>query len=230
MSASGFDPEEYRSEISPWLTGAGQWETLQAFARAVVSFRDNLTAWRDRDLWEKGILASLKALEIRPEWQEGIDIGTGAGFPGLVLAIVRPGQNMTLIDSRTRRVQFLQDLISDLHLPWVSVYAARGEEFLQDGHRESFDMATIRAVGDMHLSLELALPALRVDGMALIWRGAAGRRETQEALPWLQSLGGTLDRAQPLRLSTGPFGFLVSVYKSSSSPSLYPRLGAKLGR
>lgn len=230
MADDAFSPQTLKARIQPWLQDATSWERLIELAQLVEQSPVNVTAWSGRELWEKGILASLLALDQQDRWTNGVDIGSGGGFPGLVLAAVRPDCPMTLVESRVKRAQFLERAVGALSLSRVSVIAERAEVLFQSELRETFDLATIRAVGNLRLSLELIVPALRPGGAGLIWRGRLAPTEALEGEEWCSELGGRWGDAVSLRLPSGRYGVILALQKLSPAPVQYPRSGSKLGR
>lgn len=123
----------------------------------------NLTAMRDEKLIvEKHFLDSLLLQNlIKSDMKKAIDVGTGAGFPGIVIKILFPNLKVVLIDSLQKRVNFLNQVIQELDLKNVEVYHARAEEFAQN-HREEFDVVTARAVASLPVLLEYCVPLVKV--------------------------------------------------------------------
>ena len=122
-----------------------------------------------------------------------IDVGSGAGFPGLALKVAQPEMDLTLLDSLDKRVRFLQALCEKLDFPDVSCLHARAEEAPAE-LRESYDIACSRAVARLNLLCELCLPFVRVGGLFLAMKGPGAEEETQEAQKAIAALGGRLER------------------------------------
>jgi 16S rRNA (guanine527-N7)-methyltransferase len=154
-----------------------------------------------------------------------IDVGTGAGFPGLPLKIARPEMRLTLVESVGKKADFCRHLVSELGLVGVEVIQARAEEVGQSGeHREKHDWAISRAVATMPVLAEYLLPLVKVGGCALAMKGESGPAEAQEAEPAIRLLGGRSERAIPVELpGVGGKRYLVVVRKESATPSKYPR-------
>jgi 16S rRNA (guanine527-N7)-methyltransferase len=157
--------------------------------------------------------------------EAAIDIGSGAGFPGLPIKIVRPRLTLTLLEAHGRRSAFLQRLVQRLGLKDVTVINSRAEELAHDpGHRETYDLALARAVAPLAVLIELALPFLKVGGLLAAPKGSGARREAQEALAALRTCGGLLESLRPLEVpgaETAPT--LVLMRKTSSTPERFPR-------
>ncbi len=171
-------------------------------------------------------LALLVALEeMGPLPEAAIDIGSGAGFPGLPIKIVRPRLTLTLLEAHGRRSAFLKRLVQRLGLKDVAVINSRAEELAHDpGHRETYGLALARAVAPLSVLIELALPFLRVGGLLAAPKGSGASREAQEAIAALRTCGGLLESLRPLDVpgaETAPT--LVLMRKTSSTPERFPR-------
>ena len=159
-----------------------------------------------------------------------IDVGTGAGFPGLPLKILAPSLEVTLLDSLSKRVDWLSQTIGALGLEGIRVVHSRAEEAGRDpAFRERFDFAAARAVADLRLLCELCLPFLKVGGRFLAMKGTDCGDEVDKALPAIQVLGGRLEgRIDRLIPHTGVTHRVILVEKISPTPEKYPRRWAKM--
>ena len=159
-----------------------------------------------------------------------IDVGTGAGFPGLPLKILTPSLEVTLLDSLSKRVDWLSQTIGALGLEGIRAVHGRAEEAGRDpAFRERFDFAAARAVADLRLLCELCLPFLKVGGRFLAMKGTDCGDEVDEALPAIQVLGGRLEgRIDRLIPHTGVTHRVILVEKISPTPEKYPRRWAKM--
>lgn len=159
-----------------------------------------------------------------------IDVGTGAGFPGLPLKILTPSLEVTLLDSLNKRVDWLNETIDTLGLKGVRAVHGRAEEAGRDpAFRERFDFAAARAVADLRLLCELCLPFLKVGGRFLAMKGTDCGDEVDKALPAIQVLGGRLEgRIDRLIPHTGVTHRVILVEKISPTPEKYPRRWAKM--
>jgi 16S rRNA (guanine527-N7)-methyltransferase len=171
-------------------------------------------------------LALLVALEeMGPLADAAIDIGSGAGFPGLPIKIVRPALTLTLLEAHGRRADFLQRLVLRLGLKGVTIINTRAEEAGRDAsHREAYGLALARAVAPLPVLIELALPFLRIGGLLATPKGSGARREAQDAVAALRACGGLLESLRPLDVpdaETAPT--LVVMRKTSSTPERFPR-------
>ena len=159
-----------------------------------------------------------------------IDVGTGAGFPGLPLKILAPSLEVTLLDSLSKRVDWLSQTIGALGLEGIRAVHGRAEEAGRDpAFRERFDFAAARAVADLRLLCELCLPFLKVGGRFLAMKGTDCGDEVDKALPAIQVLGGRLEgRIDRLIPHTDVTHRVVLVEKISPTPEKYPRRWAKM--
>ncbi|NER92604.1 MAG: 16S rRNA (guanine(527)-N(7))-methyltransferase RsmG, partial [Symploca sp. SIO1B1] len=125
----------------------------------------------EKHLWDslRGVVPGLTSLLTKP--QQVIDIGTGAGFPGIPVAIAFPHIQVTLLDSTRKKINFLSDLIPRLGLNNVTTLIGRAEAIRQQQHRKQYDLALIRAVGKVSVCAEYALPLLKTGGLAILYRG-----------------------------------------------------------
>ncbi len=152
-----------------------------------------------------------------------IDIGTGAGFPGMVLAILRPDLSITLMDSLQKRISFLQRVAEDLALTNVRCIHARAEQAGHESqHRAQYDYAFARAVASLPTLAEYCLPFVRTGGYMVAYKGPQGRQECSQARTALRTLGGRfeqlMDSCIPGREHT-----LIFIKKTHESPQKYPR-------
>lgn len=153
-----------------------------------------------------------------------IDVGTGAGFPGLPIKIIRPGLEVTLLEATAKKAAFLSRVVKALGLDGVRVATARAEEEgRREESRERYDYATARAVGPLALVVELCLPLLKVGGILVAQRGEQGEREAQEAEKGLGQMGGSLLLVVPVEPHTGADNYLVVMEKTRPTPEKYPR-------
>lgn len=189
--------------------------------------RFNLTAVTDPAAIEvRHFLDSLVALPILPpDARTLIDLGTGAGLPGLPLAIARPDLSVTLVDSVRKKVRFVEHVIADLALSNARAFWGRAEDLgRQPEHRERYGVATARAVAETAVLAEYALPLLRLGGVALLWKHGDLRAELGRAERALRLLGGGEPTVRPVRAPGLEAGrALVIVPKVRPTPRAYPR-------
>ena len=154
-----------------------------------------------------------------------VDVGTGAGFPGLPLKILYPSTRVTLIESVGKKAMFCEHMIRMLNLENVQVIKARAEEIGQMSvHREAYDCAVARAVAGMNVLSEYLLPLVRIGGMMLAQKGESGPAEAQSNEKAMEVLGGKLQQIMQVNLpGVADDRFLVIVNKSHATPPKYPR-------
>jgi 16S rRNA (guanine527-N7)-methyltransferase len=197
--------------------------------------RFNLTAITDHEgVQVKHFLDCLIGLrvlreELRPAVAEQqlrcLDVGTGAGFPGLPLKLALPHWHWTLMDGTGKKILFLNELVAKLGLTGVAVLQGRAEEVgRQPGQREQFDLVTARAVAPLNILVEYLLPLTRVGGFVMIYKGSSAPQEFMEARKAIEMLGGETVRLAPVQV---PFlaekRFILLLKKSRPTPALYPR-------
>lgn len=159
-----------------------------------------------------------------------IDVGTGAGFPGLPLAIVYPKMRVTLMDSLNKRTKFLEETVRALGLKNVTVIHARAEDLARDKkHRETYDFAVSRAVANMSTLLEYTLPFVKKGGFFVAYKSVKGTEELEEAGRALKLLGGTLEKAEVFKLFDMERTLIV-IRKNSQTPRAYPRKAGTPGK
>jgi len=154
-----------------------------------------------------------------------IDVGAGAGFPGLPLKIVCPGLQLTLLEATGKKVGFLEHIVSRLGLTGVEVIKGRAEELGRDTtHREGYDLALARAVAELPVLVEYALPFCKLGGLFVAQKGAEGDAEVKAAERAIATLGGTLRRIVHLELPhLAEARSLVVIEKIATTPEKYPR-------
>ncbi len=193
--------------------------------------RFNLTAITDYEgVQVRHFLDSLSCLLVLPraELQAGarvIDVGTGAGFPGLPLRIVCPGMRLTLLEATRKKVEFLEHLLRRLGLSDVEVIHARAEDLgHRPGYREGYDWAIARALAEMPTLVEYLLPLVRVRGAILAQKGENAPAEVHSAEAAIRILGGRVRKLVPVGLhGLAETRYLVVVDKVAATPEKYPR-------
>ena len=157
-----------------------------------------------------------------------VDVGTGAGFPGMPLRIVCPTLRLTLLDSLNKRIDFLKEACSDLGIQNVDCIHSRAEEFAA-AHRESFDFATSRAVANFQLLSELCLPLVKVGGTFIAMKSVDSDEELKAAAKAISILGGQVEKTVDYRIpGTDVSHRLVFIKKVKETPKKYPRAFAKI--
>lgn len=190
----------------------------------------NLTAIEeDRDVIIKHFTDSLSILPFVEDKELAlVDIGTGAGFPGVPLKIVRPALSITLADSLQKRLIFLDEVIKSLKLRKISTVHGRAEDLGQDkNHREKYDIAVARAVAGLPVLLEYCLPFVRPGGIFIAMKGS-DIKEVQDSKKALSILGGEIVEVKSINLPfTDNERNLIIVKKFRHTPTGYPRKAGK---
>jgi 16S rRNA (guanine527-N7)-methyltransferase len=189
-----------------------------------------LTSLTRRELVERRhfgeSLILLEALEQTGTFASpAIDIGSGGGFPGLPIKIVKPELQLTLLEASGRKATFLRGITTELGLSGVRVLNERAEVAAHDpAEREAYALAMARAVAPLRVLVELSLPFVQLGGYLATPKGSGAQREVREADTALRILGGEVTRVQPLELPwPGPSPALVLVRKVAATPERYPR-------
>jgi 16S rRNA (guanine527-N7)-methyltransferase len=154
-----------------------------------------------------------------------VDLGTGAGFPGLPLKILCPNLNLTLVEATKKKADFCRHIVEGLKLESVTVVHARAEEHGRDqDFRQSYDVAVARAVAPMPVLIEYLLPLLHVGGIAIAQKGETAHAEAQAVEGAIGILGGRVDRLIPVELpGVAETRYLVVIKKVAATPEKYPR-------
>jgi 16S rRNA (guanine527-N7)-methyltransferase len=154
-----------------------------------------------------------------------IDVGTGAGFPGIPLKILYPGMELTLVESVGKKAMFCQHIVGVLGLEDVEVVHARAEDLGQDPNlREEYDWAIARAVAKLNVLSEYLIPLVKIGGRMLAQKGESGPAEAQSAEKAIKLLGGKLEELIPVNLpGVAEDRYLVVVNKVAATPPKYPR-------
>jgi len=192
---------------------------VEALLEANAQF--NLTAVRNREeAWERHIIESLRLAPCLGSPETLLDVGSGGGLPGMVLAIARPGIRVTLLEATGKKARFLEDTAARLKLTNVSVICQRAEEAGAFGspHREKFELVTARAVAALPTLLELTAPFVIPGKGLFLVKGDRADQELNDAKRALQVLKVQLDKKE--RIASGTLLYLT---KSEPTPPKYPR-------
>lgn len=210
--------------------GPRQVMALTAYEKELLEWNQkfNLTAIRDvESIRTKHFLDSVSCVLA---WKAApparlIDVGTGAGFPGIPLKIIYPNLKLTLVESVGKKAMFCQHIVKVLGLEHVVVIQARAEDVGQDAdHREKYDWAVARAVANLNVLSEYLLPLVRVGGTMLAQKGESGPAEAQSAEHAMKLLGGKLKQLIPVNLpGVADDRYLILVDKVAATPPRYPR-------
>lgn len=200
---------------------------LERFAALMLERNQvmNLTAITEpQDVASLHLLDSLALLPLTGlETESVVDVGTGAGFPGMPLAIARPSLHVTLLDSLRKRVDFLGEACRDLDLENTQCVCARAEEFAAE-HRETFDAAVSRAVAALPVLCELCLPLVRPGGRMFAMKSSHTEEEIRQSETAVSILGGQVAWVRDYTVpATDVTHRLICIQKVSPTPRRYPR-------
>lgn len=181
----------------------------------IKHFADSVTVLNTIDFKEKSV----------------IDVGTGAGFPGLPLKITEPSIKLTLLDSLTKRLNFLEEVCHNINTDAEFVHA-RAEELGQDeNYREKYDIAVSRAVAPLNVLAEFDLPFVKVGGVMVALKGPGAYAEVKTAEKALKELGGEIEKVEEVVLpNTDLKHTVIVIRKIENTPDKYPRRAKKIER
>ena len=186
----------------------------------------NLTAITEPDeIILKHFIDSITILKELEDGSKLVDVGTGAGFPGIPLSIMNPTLKITLVDSLNKRLIFLQEVVNKLKLENIEIVHARAEEFGQNKkYREQFDISTSRAVANLATLSEYLIPLVKVGGKVISMKAAEAKQELNEAKKAIEVLGGTVEKVDEFNLPQSDIGrTVIIIRKNKITPNKYPR-------
>lgn len=191
----------------------------------------NLTRITDEEeIYIKHFLDSLTLFKLKffHGKQKVLDIGSGAGFPGIPLKIYNSDLDITLVDSLQKRITFLNEVISELDLNDIVAIHGRAEEMGRDkNYREQFDICTSRAVASLNTLCEYSLPFVKVGGHFISMKGSAYKEELSDAEKAIKILGGELEDVLEVKLPGDITHSIIVIKKTSKTKDKYPRGGGK---
>lgn len=218
---------QYSLTLSPL-----QLEQLQLYASLLVEWNQkiNLTAiTQPEEIEDKHFIDSL-LLAAQPEIEGNlVDVGSGAGFPGLVAKIYQPALGVTLMEPTGKRVRFLQELSAQLGLS-MEIAKERAEEAARKRWRESFTCATARAVASLPALCEYCLPLVKPGGVFIAMKGSDAEAELAKSHGALQKLGGKYRETRSFTLPDGSARALIVIEKVAATPAVYPRNGGRIAK
>lgn len=184
------------------------------------------------EFWEKHLWDSLRGIAPKQIFIPGIDrgkriidIGTGAGFPGLPIALIFPNSQVTLLDSTGKKITFIETVLSALALNNAKTLLGRAEEIGQQyEHRQNYDVAVIRAVGNVSVCAEYSLPLVRKGGLAIIYRGTWSEVENESLETAVEQLGGVVELIEEFSTPlSNSIRHCLYLRKVTNTPISFPR-------
>ena len=219
------DKNRLAEKCSTWniSLSPAQLDQLDHYAEILVSYNEkvNLTAITSPEGIEDRHFADSLLM---------VDVGTGAGFPGIVAKIYKPDLELTLMEPTGKRVEFLKYACAELGLTGVEFAKERAEEAARKVWREQFDIASARAVAALPVLSEYCLPLVKVGGVFIAMKGPEADAEAKAAANALKKLGGKYRETRQFTLPDGSARGLVVCEKISQTPTVYPRNGGKIAK
>lgn len=230
MSKENFKKMLYEDalKVNVQLTDS-QLDLFWKYKELVIEWNEkiNLTAiTNDEDFAVKHFVDSITIDKyIENDSEKIIDIGTGAGFPGIPLKILRTNNESVLFDSLNKRLKVLDDIIEKLDLKNIITLHGRAEEtFKNKEYREKFDIATSRAVASLNVLVELMLPAIKIGGRCICMKGNNAEEEIKNAEKAIQILGGKIIKVDKIILpELNQERNIIIIEKIKATPKTYPR-------
>ncbi len=203
---------------------------MEGYMDGVLAWNEkvNLTAITDKDEFlVKHLIDSVLAIPYEPYLQARrvIDVGTGAGFPGVPLAILSPDKEFLLMDSLSKRLKIIDQLTGEIALKNIKTLHGRAEEVAQNkAHRESYDLCVSRAVANLAVLAEYCLPFIKEGGYLLAYKGPDAEKEIQDAARAIEILGGQVEMVKGPSLENFDLNHkIVFIKKIKKTPFKYPR-------
>jgi len=203
------------------------------FYKMVIEWNErmNLTAITEEEefiakhiLDSLSVIKSMKKYDLLSEDNKILDLGTGAGFPGIPLKIYANNLNITLMDALQKRINFLNEVIKELRLGNIATLHQRAEEISQTNLRETFETVLSRAVAALPTLLEYALPFVKVGGFFIAWKGCKANEEVELSKNALKTLGGKITDIIDVKIpNLNEERALIIVKKDRTTPLKYPR-------
>lgn len=230
-----------KEKLQDWADGYGillkepMLEQLDRYAELLCTYNEkvNLTAITEpEEIARKHFLDSLLLAAALPFAQGAklADVGTGAGFPGVPLKILRPDLSLTLIDSLKKRIVFLQALSQEIAVSFEALHLRAEEAGRQKGLREGFEIVTARAVAALPVLCEYCLPLVKPGGTFAALKSRGVQEEIKEAERAVSLLGGEMEQVRCFQLPGGEERAFVLIKKISQTPPKYPRPSAKMAK
>lgn len=212
---------------------AEQIEQFYTYMQELIEWNNkiNLTAIIEpEEIIKKHFIDCLSIIKYIKDDNKIIDVGTGAGFPGIPIKIANKSLNITLLDSLNKRISFLNEIITKLKLSNIETVHARAEEYVANGKREKYDIAVSRAVANLPTLLEYLMPYVKVNGICICMKGPKAQAELEESKKAIEILGGRLEKIENIKIDENMDRNIIIIRKIKNTPNTYPRKAGKPGR
>lgn len=201
-----------------------QFQMLETYADLLIEWNQkfNLTAITDKDdIYLKHFLDCLLLANKLQDNTSLIDVGTGAGFPGIIIKIYKPNINIVLLEPNNKKVLFLNEVINKLNLNDISVSNQRSEDYCRL-HYQQFDYVTARAVASLNILCELCLPLIKINGFFYAMKGPKAQEELKEAQNAIRELSCQYVEEDKFEINDST-RIIIKIQKKSNTPKKYPR-------
>lgn len=229
MEKKRFEEEmSKKSKILGVRFSVEQIEQFYKYMNLLIEWNEkmNLTAITEpKEIILKHFIDSITILKYIDDNSKLVDVGTGAGFPGVPLSIMNPTLKITLVDSLNKRLIFLQEVVKELNLKNIEIVHARAEEFGQNkNYREKFDIATSRAVANLATLSEYLVPLVKIGGKIISMKASNAKEEINDAQKAIEVLGGKIEKIEEFDLPESDIGrTIIIIDKNKCTPAIYPR-------
>lgn len=229
MEKKRFEEEmSKKSKILGVRFSVEQIEQFYKYMNLLIEWNEkmNLTVITEpKEIILKHFIDSITILKYIDDNSKLVDVGTGAGFPGVPLIIMNPTLKITLVDSLNKRLIFLQEVVKELNLKNIEIVHARAEEFGQNkNYREKFDIATSRAVANLATLSEYLVPLVKIGGKIISMKASNAKEEINDAQKAIEVLGGKIEKIEEFDLPESDIGrTIIIIDKNKCTPAIYPR-------
>lgn len=223
-----FEKMQENSKVLGFNFSVEQLEKFYKYMNLLIEWNEkmNLTAITEpNDIILKHFIDSITINKYIENNAKVVDVGTGAGFPGIPLSIIRTDLQITLVDSLNKRLIFLQEIKKELELKNIDIVHARAEEFGQNkNYRETFDIATSRAVANLSTLSEYLVPLVKIKGKCVCMKASDAEEEIKQAENAVNILGGKIVKVEKFNLPNSDIGrTIIIINKEKSTNGKYPR-------